>query len=78
VKIIEHKARDIKSGEKVLDRGTWFIIKEARVSVEHDRIAFIDIEGIWHGAYHPDEYLGVGKWIESNYQAPKNTQRLNH
>jgi hypothetical protein len=39
VKIIEHKARGIKSGETVLDRGTWFIIKEARVSVEPDRIA---------------------------------------
>jgi hypothetical protein len=28
VKITEHKARDIKSGETVLDRSTRFIIKE--------------------------------------------------
>lgn len=59
MEIIEHKAKDIKSGEMVLDRGTRFIIKEVRVSAEHDRIAFIDVEGVWHGVYHPDEYLGV-------------------
>jgi hypothetical protein len=64
VKIIEHKARDIKSGETVLDRSTRFIIKEVRVNAEHGLITFIDIEGVWHGVYHPDEYLGVGN--ESN------------
>ena len=58
VKIIEHKARDVKSGETVLDRGTRFIIKEVRVSAEHGPIALIDMEGVWHGVYHPDEYLG--------------------
>jgi hypothetical protein len=58
VKIIEHKARDVKSGETVLDRGTRFIIKEVRVSAEHGPIALIDTEGVWHGVYHPDEYLG--------------------
>ena len=55
MKIIQHKARDIKSGETVLDRSTRFIIKEVRVSAEHGRIAFIDMEGVWHGVYHPDE-----------------------
>jgi hypothetical protein len=65
VKIIGHKARDIRSGETVLDRGSWFIIKEVRVTAEHTRIAFIDMEGVWHGVYHPDEYLGVGN--ESNH-----------
>jgi hypothetical protein len=60
VRIIEHKARDIKSGETVLDRSTRFIIREVRASVEHGPIAFIDMEGVWHGLYHPDEYLGVG------------------
>ena len=64
VKIIEHKARDIKSGETVLDRSTRFIIKEVRVNAEHGLITFIDIEGVLHGVYHPDEYLGV--WNESN------------
>jgi hypothetical protein len=54
VKIIEHKARDVKSGETVLDRGTRFIIKEAALV----RNALIDTEGICHGVVHPDEYLG--------------------
>jgi hypothetical protein len=58
VKIIEHKARDVKSGETVLDRSTRFIIKEVRVSAEHGPIALIDTEGVWHGGYHPDGYLG--------------------
>jgi hypothetical protein len=66
MKIIEHKARDIKSGETVLDRSTCFIIKEVRASAEHGLIAFIDMEDVWHGVYHPDEYLGVGERIESN------------
>ena len=63
---IQRKARDIKSGETVIDRGTPFIIKEVRVSVEHGPIAFIDMEGVWHGVYHPNEYLGIGEWIETN------------
>jgi hypothetical protein len=65
VKITQHKARDVKSGETVLDRGTRFIIKEVRVSAEHSLITFIDMEDVWHGVYHPDEYLGVRE-IESN------------
>jgi hypothetical protein len=62
VKIIVHKARDIKSGETVLDRSTRFTIKEARANAEHSLIAFIDTEGVWHGVYHPDEYLGMGDY----------------
>jgi hypothetical protein len=31
MEIIEHKARDVKSGETVIDRGTRFTIKEIRV-----------------------------------------------
>jgi hypothetical protein len=58
MEIIEHKARDVKSGETVIDRGTRFIIKEVRVSAAHGPIALIDMEGVWHGVYHPDEYLG--------------------
>jgi hypothetical protein len=58
VKIIGHKARDIKSGETVLDRSTRFIIKEVRA--ERGLIAFIDTEGVRHGFYHPEEYLGAG------------------
>ena len=57
MKIIQ-KAKHVKSGETVLDRGTRFIIKEVRVSAEHGPIALIDTEGVWHGVYHPDEYLG--------------------
>jgi hypothetical protein len=62
VKIIQHKAKDIKSGETVFDRSTRFIVKEIRVGAEHGLIAFIDMEGVWHGVYHPDEYLGVGDY----------------
>ena len=62
MKINGHKARDIKSGETVLDRSSRFTIKEVRVGAEHGLIAFIDMEGVWHGVYHPDEYLGVGDY----------------
>ena len=61
VKIIEHKARDVKSGETILDRSSRFIIKEVRVSAEYGLISFVDMEGVWHGVYHPDEYLGLGE-----------------
>jgi hypothetical protein len=54
------KARNIKSGETVLDRGRRFIIKEVCVSAEPGRLAFIDMQDVWHGNYHPDEYLAVG------------------
>ena len=66
MEIIQRKARDVRSGETVFDRGTRFIIKEIRVSAEYGPIALIDAEGVWRGIYHPDEYLGVGKWIETN------------
>ena len=58
MKIIEHKARDVKSGETVLDRGTRLIINEVHVSTNDGGIVLIDMEGVWHGVYHPDEYLG--------------------
>jgi hypothetical protein len=61
MRIIQHKARDIKSGETVLDRSTRFIIKEVRVNAEHGLIAFVDMDGVWHGVYHPDEFLGLGE-----------------
>jgi hypothetical protein len=64
VKIIE-QAKYIKSGETVVDRGTQFIIKEVRVDTNEGKIVFIDMEGVGHGVYHPDEYLGVGE--ESEY-----------
>ena len=61
------QAKYIKSGETVLDRGTQFIIKEARVSTNDGKIVFIDMEGVGHGVYHPDEYLGVGEELARNY-----------
>lgn len=61
------KARDIKSGETVFDRGTRFTIKDVWIGAEPGRLAFIDIEGVWHGNYHPDEYLAVGELIEKGY-----------
>lgn len=55
------RAKDITLGETVFDRGQRFIVKEVRVDAEHGWIAFLDTEGVWHGVYHPDEYLGVGE-----------------
>ena len=71
MKIIE-KAKYIKSGEIVLDRGTRFIIKEVRVST--DGIVFIDMEAVGHGIYHPDEYLGVGEELARKYAATYDRQ----
>jgi hypothetical protein len=68
MKIIE-KAKHIKSGETVLDRGARFTIKEVRVSADDGGIVFIDMEGTGHGVYHPDEYLGVGKDLARQYAA---------
>jgi hypothetical protein len=55
------KAKDIKPGETVFNGGQSFIVKEVRVYPEFGWIAFLDTEGVWHGVYHPDEYLGVGE-----------------
>ena len=63
------QAKYIKSGETVLDRGTQFIIKEARVSTNDGKIVLIDMEGVGHGVYHPDEYLGVGEELARKYAA---------
>jgi hypothetical protein len=68
MKIIE-KAKYIRSGETVLDRCTRFTIKEVRVSAEDGGIVFIDMEGIAHGVYHPNEYLGVGEELARKYAA---------
>ena len=68
VKIFE-QAKHIKSGETVLDRGTQFIIKEVRVDTNGGKIVFIDLEGVGHGVYHPDEYLGVGEELARKYAA---------
>ena len=71
MKIIE-KAKYIKSGEIVLDCGTGFIIKEVHVST--DGIVFIDMEGVGHGIYHPDEYLGVGEELARKYASTYDRQ----
>ncbi len=55
------KAKDITVGETVFDRGQRFIVKEVRVCDKDGLIGFLDTEGIFHGPYHPDEYLGVGE-----------------
>ena len=55
------KAKYIKSGETVVDRSIRFVIKAVRVRTNDGGIVFIDIEGVGHGVYHPDEYLGVGE-----------------
>jgi hypothetical protein len=68
VKIIE-QAKYIKSGETVVDRGTQFIIKEVRVDTNEGKVVFIDMEGVGHGVYHPDEYLGVGQELARKYAA---------
>jgi hypothetical protein len=58
VKIIE-QARSFKPGETVFDGGTSFIVKEVRVIGEDGWVSFLDTDGVWHGVYHPNEYLGV-------------------
>jgi hypothetical protein len=63
------KAKYIKSGQTILDRGTRFIIKEVRVRPNDGGIAFIDMEGVQHGIYHPDEYLGVGEKLGREHTA---------
>jgi hypothetical protein len=68
VKIIE-QAKYIRSGETVVDRGTPFIIKEVRVDTNDGKVVFIDMEGVGHGVYHPDEYLGVGEELACKYAA---------
>lgn len=73
VKIFE-QAKYIKSGETVLDRGTQFMIKEVLVSTNDGKIVFIDMEGVGHGAYHPDEYLGVGEELARKYAATYDRQ----
>jgi hypothetical protein len=59
------KAKDIKPGEAVLDRGRNFIVKEVGLIAEYGWIRFLDTEDVWHGVYHPDEFLGVGEssWV---------------
>jgi hypothetical protein len=73
VKIIE-QAKYIKSGETVVDRGTPFIIKEVRVDTNDGKVVFIDMEGVGHGVYHPDEYLGVGEELARKYAATNGRQ----
>jgi hypothetical protein len=63
------KAKYIKSGQTILDRGTRFIIKEVRVRPNDGGIVFIDMEDVQHGIYHPDEYLGVGEKLGREYAA---------
>jgi hypothetical protein len=66
VKLIE-KARNIKPGERVFDSGSSFVVKEVCVSAEF--IAFIDMDGVRHGVYHPDENLGIGEELSRKYAA---------
>jgi hypothetical protein len=75
VKIIE-KAKYVKSGDTVLDRGTRFIIKEVRVNADDGGIVFIDMEGAGHGVYHPDEYLGIGEELARKYAATYDWQTV--
>jgi hypothetical protein len=75
MKIIE-KAKYVKSGEIVLDRGTRFIIKEVRVNADDGGIVLIDMEGAGHGAYHPDEYLGIGEELARKYAATYDWQTV--
>jgi hypothetical protein len=56
------KAKEIKPGDIVFNRGQKFVVKEVRVDAEHGWIAFLDTEGVWHGVYHPEEYLRVEEW----------------
>jgi hypothetical protein len=63
------QAKHIKSGRTVFDRGTRFVIKEVHLRVSDGGIMFIDMNGVRHGVYHPDEYLAVGEELASNRAA---------
>jgi hypothetical protein len=73
---IINKAKYVKSGDTVLDRGTRFIIKEVRVNADDGGIVLIDMEGVGHGAYHPDEYLGIGEELARKYAATYDWQTV--
>ena len=53
------KAKDIKPGETVFNRGQKFVVKEVSVDERYGWILFLDTDGLWRGPYHPEEYLGV-------------------
>jgi hypothetical protein len=53
------KAKDIKPGDIVFNRGQKFVVKEVRLDERAGWILFIDTEDIWRGPYNPEEYLGV-------------------
>jgi hypothetical protein len=53
------KAKDIKPGDTVFNRGQKFVVKEVTVDERDGWILFLDTDGLWRGPYHPDEYLGV-------------------
>src|SRR5262249_32913054 len=68
------KAKDFKPGETVRDLGISFIVKEVRVIGEPGLISFLDMEDVWHGTYHPDEYCGVGEELARKHAATYNRQ----
>ena len=53
------KAKDIKPGDIVFNRGQKFVVKEVSVDERFGWILFLDTEGLWRRPYHPEEYLGV-------------------
>jgi hypothetical protein len=53
------KAKDIKPGDTVFNRGQKFVVKEVSVDERDGWIMFLDAEGMWRGPYNPEEYLGV-------------------
>jgi hypothetical protein len=53
------KAKEIKPGDIVSNRGQKFVVTEVSVDEGNGWIMFLDTDGVWRGPYHPDEYLGV-------------------
>ena len=45
------KAKDIKSGDIVFNRGQRFVVKEIRVDERNGWIIFLDTEDLWRGPY---------------------------
>jgi hypothetical protein len=55
------RIKNLKPGDTVLDRGRRFTIRRIIIHPVTGMIDIIDTEGIRHGPYHPDEFIGIEK-----------------
>jgi hypothetical protein len=53
------KIKDLRPGDRVLDRGRYFVVKRIVVHSRTGQYYIIDTDGERHGPYHPDEWIGT-------------------